>query len=130
MTTGSVIQEIRDILDSQRGHRQARLAVSAIRGTTAARSDEFGAYTPWNRRMLVLGYRDQGGQLGQEVERFEHHSCCPVAPGSLHPERNAAIGFSVETPLGERGAKDVARESLEADTIPGSLPGVKVELVA
>jgi hypothetical protein len=58
--------------------------------------------------------RDQGGELAEEVERFEEQRLGAVAPGMRQAVEQASVGELGEAVGGERGAQDVAEETLEA----------------
>ena len=63
-------------------------------------------------------FGDEGGEPGDEIERFEEHGRGAVTIGGFEFVAREAVGGQRESFFGERGAGDVAGETFELVACP------------
>jgi len=73
---------------------------------------------------------DEGSQLLEELDGLEEEVGGAIAPDRFEFDEDAAVRAEAETVLGERGAKEIAAELLEAGGIVGGDPDVGVQVEA
>lgn len=68
--------------------------------------------------LVTAGPRNEGRQLGEEVQRLVLDPRSPVPPGCLEGQAKGPVGLALQTALGDGGAKQVAGQPLNPWPVP------------